>query len=278
MNPPITARPESVATIADLAACLSCQLPLRGELNCPHCRRAYPVRDGILHAIGPLSGRNRIAATFYDGPGWARFRPWEQGFLVMLGGIRRSRMEILRNVIERVNKPHALTLEVGIGNGQNLPFLPPGWNVHGVDIARIPLEDCIGRHPEMAGRLAWAEGEKLPFGDATFDASWSVGGFNYYRDHEATLREMRRVTRPGGPVVVADEVPTLHRAGLGHLLGMPSIDAWWLHRLGLDREFVSMVLEFDVDLKSLADRVWPHADRKGIWYGLGYCLVDTSDS
>ena len=31
----------------------------------------------------------------------------------------------------------------------------------------------------MAGRLAWAEAEDLPFDDATFDASWSVGGFNY---------------------------------------------------------------------------------------------------
>ena len=156
----------------------------------------------------------------------------------MLGGVRRARMEILRHVLERVNGPRALALEVGIGNGENLAFLPAGWTVHGVDIARTQLEDCIRRHPAMTGRLAWAEAESLPFADATFDASWSVGGFNYYRDHEATLREMRRVTKPGGPVVVADEVPSLHRAGLGHLLGVPSLDGWWLRRLGLDREFV----------------------------------------
>ena len=91
-----------------------------------------------------------------------------------------------------------------------------------------------------------AEAESLPFDDATFDACWSVGGFNYFRDHEAALREMRRVTRPGGPVVVADEVPGLHRAGLGHLLGIPSFDAWWLRLLGLDRDFVDMVLDFGV--------------------------------
>ena len=59
---------------------------------------------------------------------------------------------------------------------------------------------------------------------------------------------MRRVTKPGGPVVVADELPGLHRAGLGHLLGIPSLDAWWLRKLGLDREFVEMVLAFDIDL------------------------------
>ena len=123
----------------------------------------------------------------------------------------------------------------------------------------------------MHGRLAWAEAENLPFADATFDACWSVGGFNYYSDHEAALREMRRVTKPGGPVVVADEVPGLHRAGLGHLLGVPSLDAWWLRKLGLDREFVTMVLEFDVDLKALASRVWPQASGTGS--GTGWATV-----
>ena len=128
----------------------------------------------------------------------------------------------------------------------------------------------------MAGRLARAEGERLPFDDATFDACWTIGGFTYFRDHEAALREMRRVTRPGGPLVVADEIPGLHRAGLGHLLGMPSLDAWWLGKLGLDREFVKMVLEFNVDLTALASRVWPRHARHRIWHGMGYCLVEDS--
>ena len=123
---------------------------------------------------------------------------------------------------------------------------------------------------EMTGRLAWAEAENLPFDDATFDACWSVGGFNYFSDHEAALREMRRVTRPGGPVVVADEVPGLHRAGLGHLLGIPSLDAWWLRKLGLDREFVKMVLAFDVDLTRVIRQglargdAAPHLARAGL--------------
>ena len=177
---------------------------------------AYPYREGILEAIGPLSGRNRIVAAFYDGPGWRRFQPWEQGFLMLQGGVRRARMEILRHVLASTpDAPMHVSLEVGIGDGANLPFLPPGWTVHGVDIARTQLEACIRRHPEMAGRLARAEAESLPFDDATFDACWSIGGFNYFRDHEAALREMRRVTRPGGPVVVADEIPGLHRAGPG---------------------------------------------------------------
>jgi SAM-dependent methyltransferase len=264
-------------SIFDLARCLSCGVSLRGEARCLECGCAYLVREGIIDAIGPISGRNQIAAAFYDGPGWVKFRPWEQVFLMVQGGVRRARMEILRHVIGRDHGP-AIGLEVGIGSGENLRFLPPLWTVHGVDIARTQLDLCRRLHPRTSERLAWAEGENLPFADATFDACWSVGGFNYYRDHEAALREMTRVTRPGGPIVVADELPAMHCAGLGHLLGVPSLDAWWLHKLGLDREFVVMVLSFDIDLKALFSRVWPDATRHRIWHGMGYCFVNKSST
>jgi SAM-dependent methyltransferase len=275
MNQPASLPRTTSPSISDLARCLSCGQPLMGQAHCRECGRAYPFRDGIMEAIGPLSGRNRIVADFYDGPGWARFRPWEQAFLMVQGGVRKARMEILRHVIG-LEQRHALGLDVGIGGGENLPFLPPGWNVYGVDIAHTQLEVCQRRHPAMAERLAWAEAENLPFADATFDACWSIGGFNYYSDHEAALREMRRVTRSGGRVVVADEVLGLHRAGLGHLLGIPSFDAWWLRKLGLDREFVKMVLAFDIDLTKLFSHVWPQATRERIWHGMGYCVVDIS--
>jgi SAM-dependent methyltransferase len=273
--PATVPEPALAPSLEDLARCLSCGARLHGQLHCRACGRSYELVGGIVEAIGPLTGRNRIAAAFYDGPGWPRFQPWEQGFLLLHGGVRKARMEILRHLREVVEGP-ALGLEVGIGAGENLAFLPPDWTVFGVDIARTQLEACIRRHPARSGRLAWAEGENLPFHDATFDACWSVGGFNYYSDHESALREMRRVTKPGGPVVVADENPRLHRAGLGHILGAPALDAWWLRALGLDREFVTMVLQFDVDLVELFNRVWPRASRHPIWHGLGYCVVDCS--
>ena len=261
--------------ISEIARCLSCNARLDSETRCSGCAREFIVRDGILEAIGPLAGRNRVVASFYDGPGWVKFRPWEQGFLILQGGVRRARMEILRHLL-RPGQGNSLGLEVGIGSGENLAFLPPEWTAYGVDIARTQLELCRDRHPEMSGRLAWSEGEDLPFEDATFDACWSVGGFNYYNDHERAFREMRRVTKPGGVVVIADELPGLHRTGLGHLIGVRSLDAWWLRRLGLDRDFVDMVLDFKVDLPALFERVWPRALRHRIWHGLGYCVVETS--
>ena len=258
--------------LSELACCIECGTLLRGHDRCPGCERAYETRDDITQAIGPLRGRNGIVANFYDGPGWVRFRKWERLFLTLQGGARRARMSILRH-LSALDRSQARVLEVGIGDGENLGLLPRSWTVYGVDIARTQLLACRDRFPRMKGRLAWAEAERLPFPDETFDACYSIGGFTYYEDHAAALREMRRVTRVAGPVVVADETPGIHRAGIGHLIGWPALDKFWLRQLGLDAEFVDMVLQYDVDLRALTDRVWPDAARRPIWNRLGYCLI-----
>jgi len=259
-------------TDAGLLRCLDCGGAIEAPA-CPGCGRGYPESGGIVEAIGPLGGTNRIAADFYEGPGWARFRPWERAFLIAQGGTRRARMQVLRHL---PTLKTARVLEVGIGDGANLPYLPASWEVHGVDIARMQLEGCARRAPAMAGRLARAEAEALPYDDDTFDACWSVGGFNYFRDRTAALLEMRRVTRPGGRLIVADEVPGLFRFGIGHLLGRPGIDAAWLGMLGLPREFVAMVFRHDPDVDADVRRAAPGATRHRIWNRLGYCYVDTT--
>jgi len=250
-------------------ACSRCLLGMDGRMTCAKCGRALLHRGGIVEAIGPLAGTNRVAAAFYDGPGWVRFRPWERLFLRLQGGAG-ARRQILRHLpaTGRVR-----VLEVGIGDGENLPLLPAGWEAYGVDIARTQLVACTGRVPSMAGRLAWAEGEALPFDDEAFDATFSIGGFNYFRDQALALREMKRVTRPGGSLVVADEVPGLHDYSLGHLLGVPELTAWCLRATGLDREFVAMILNHHADLDAAARREWPGHRRFPIWSRLGYCLV-----
>jgi SAM-dependent methyltransferase len=261
-----------VPSAAALARCLDCGAKLAGLAACADCGRDYPEVDGILHAIGELTGTNRVAAAYYDGPNWPRFRPWERLFLWFQGpGVAAARRAILRHLPAR---DRACVLEVGIGDGENLPLLPNGWTVYGVDIARTQLVACCERFPAMAGRLAWAEGEALPFDDATFDAVYSIGGFNYFRDPNAALREMRRVARPDAPVVVADELADLIRFSPGHALGFEMLDRWLLEAIGLDPEFIAMVLDRQFDIDSLARAAMPDHRRFAIWNRLGYCLVD----
>jgi SAM-dependent methyltransferase len=272
----VTAAPElaspELLTAADLAICLSCGAGLGGLEACPRCARPFPHERGIFEAIGPLSGTNRIAADFYNGTNWPRFRAWEQLFLWFQGpGIAAARRKILRHLPPIAR---ARVLEVGIGDGENVRLLPPGWTVFGVDIARTRLEACVDRYPGLAGRLVWAEGEALPFASATFDAVFSIGGFNYFRDPAAALREMKRVARPGATTIVADELPDLYRFAPGHVFGCEVLDRWGLRQMGLDPEFVAMVLDNRCDPEKVARVEWPGHRRIPIWSRLGYCLVD----
>jgi SAM-dependent methyltransferase len=267
---PLTTLATEPSSSADLLRCLDCAASLHGRWECGYCGRPYPEHGGIVEAIGRPTGRNRVAADFYGGEGWRRFQCWERRFLALMGGSKRARMPILRHL---PNVSSARVLEVGIGDGENLPLLPDGWEVHGVDLARPRLEACLERFPAMTGRLVLAEAEALPFGDGAFDACLCVGGFTFFEGHTQALREMRRVTRRGGAVVVADEVPWLCRLGLGHLIELPRLDAVWLRWLGLPREFVAMVLDLRVDLDEVVRSSLPGSERHRIWGGLGYCIV-----
>ena len=126
----------------------------------------------------------------------------------------------------------------------------------------------------MAGRLAWAEGEALPFEDATFDIVYTVGGINYFNDPRRALSEMKRVARPGATVLAADELATLYRFAPGHALGLDGLDTIGLRLMGLDPDFVSMVFDTPARVETLARDVWPGHRRIPIWNRLGYCLVD----
>lgn len=53
--------------------------------------------------------------------------------------------------------------------------------------------------PKVAG-----DATKLPFGDGVFDAVTISFGLRNVVDHETALREMARVTRPGGRLVVCE--------------------------------------------------------------------------
>lgn len=81
-------------------------------------------------------------------------------------------------------------------------------NVIGVDLSRAMLE--IGRTKVasrgLAGRIELVEGdaERLPFADGSFDGVCIAFGIRNVPDRACALREMARVTRPGGRIAILE--------------------------------------------------------------------------
>ena len=72
----------------------------------------------------------------------------------------------------------------------------------------------VSPHPSMSVRLTAAEA--LPFPDGHFDGLLCSDAFHHFRDQEAAAREMARVVKPGGCVLVFE----FRRAGLGQVPGV----------------------------------------------------------
>jgi SAM-dependent methyltransferase len=85
-----------------------------------------------------------------------------------------------------------------------------GATVTGVDLAPVLIETARERASERGLEIDYQVGdcEALEHADASFDALSSTCGVMFAPDHEATARELARVTRPGGRIALANWTPT----------------------------------------------------------------------
>lgn len=92
-------------------------------------------------------------------------------------------------------------LDVGCGSGLALQTAAKrGAAVTGFD-ASAPLLEIAAERVPGAG-LRQGDIESLPYGDGTFTTVTSFNAVQYAADPVAALRELRRVTRAGGPIAV----------------------------------------------------------------------------
>jgi demethylmenaquinone methyltransferase/2-methoxy-6-polyprenyl-1,4-benzoquinol methylase len=95
-------------------------------------------------------------------------------------------------------------LDVGCGTG----FATEGIlrytdDVHGLDQSVHQMEKAFAKFGKRDRvRFYRGDAERLPFRDDAFDVVWSSGSIEYWPNPVAALREFRRVTRPGGTVLV----------------------------------------------------------------------------
>jgi ubiquinone/menaquinone biosynthesis C-methylase UbiE len=105
-------------------------------------------------------------------------------------------------------------LEVAIGTGLNLTHYPGDVELTGIELSAAMLDVARRRAAEL-GRQAhlWiGDAEALEFPDATFDTVVCTFSLCAIPDHHRAVNEMVRVLRPGGRLLLADHVTSIHPA------------------------------------------------------------------
>jgi phosphatidylethanolamine/phosphatidyl-N-methylethanolamine N-methyltransferase len=96
-------------------------------------------------------------------------------------------------------------LEVGIGTGLNLPLYPPLCHVTGIDLSAEMLEKAQEKMAELGlanVTLKVMDATRMDFADDEFESALATYTISAVPDPVAVLREMRRVVKPGGQIVV----------------------------------------------------------------------------
>jgi len=99
-------------------------------------------------------------------------------------------------------------LEVAVGTGRNLPFYPSGTTLTGVELSPAMLAIAEQRAADLglAVDLREADAQDLPFADASFDTVVCTLSLCAIPDHAKAIKEMARVLRPGGRLLLLDHI------------------------------------------------------------------------
>lgn len=138
--------------------------------------------------------------------------------------LERASERLRRDSLRRLQGTSGDVLVAGVGTGLDIPHLPPGPHYVGFDLTPAMLQRARRR---ATGRgdisLHLGDAHRLPYGDDSFDAVVLHLILAVVPQPQRLLREVQRVLKPGGRVLLLDKfLRPGQRAPLRRLLNLLS--------------------------------------------------------
>jgi phosphatidylethanolamine/phosphatidyl-N-methylethanolamine N-methyltransferase len=162
--------------------------------------------DAATRALSVTVVENDFVAHVYENISW--------GYDLVFGPtLHPGRVDAIRRM---AIKPGDRVLEVGVGTGINAALYPKACSVTGIDLSSSMLEkarDRVTRKGVRNVRLLQMDAANLKFADDTFDIVYAPYVISVVPDPVAVAREMRRVCRRGGRIVILNHFRSSNRMG-----------------------------------------------------------------
>jgi phosphatidylethanolamine/phosphatidyl-N-methylethanolamine N-methyltransferase len=162
--------------------------------------------DAATRALSVTVVENDFVARVYENLAWAYD-------LVFGPTLHPGRVDAIRRMGIKADDQ---VLEVGVGTGINASLYPKECSVTGIDLSSSMLEkarDRIARKGVRNVRLLQMDAANLKFADDSFDIVYAPYVISVVPDPVAVTREMRRVCRPGGRIVILNHFRSSNRLG-----------------------------------------------------------------
>ena len=160
--------------------------------------------------------------------------------------LREAPMELFvgrwRRRLWRQIPPGSRVLEVGVGTGKNMRHYPPGASVTAVDFSPKMLARAVrrARRLRIDVELALMDAQAMAFRDGAFDVIVATCVFCSVPDPLRGLREVARVLRPDGRVLLLEHMRS-RLPVLGRCMDWLNPLSVWLQGVNINRDTLGNV-------------------------------------
>jgi phosphatidylethanolamine/phosphatidyl-N-methylethanolamine N-methyltransferase len=161
-----------------------------------------------------------------------------------------------KHAVETINRSSGRVLEVGVGTGLSLPAYAKQLEIVGIDLSPEMLEKARERVAQEGltnvTALLEMDASALSFEDASFDTVVAMYVMTVVPDPEKVMRELSRVCRPGGDVILVN-----------HFSSEEGMRGWVERRMAPFADMLGWRPVFDVERVLVCDDL-QLVDRRGL--------------